>query len=292
MTRALISGITGHVGQELACQLLAAGVEVHGITRGVAQPDVHLHQVDGRTESLIALFEAIRPDIVFHLAALARREHKTTDVEPFINANLLLGAQLLEASKAVGCRRFVSAGSYLQHGDSGEFRPFNLYAATKNAFEDVLTFYAEAFGFAAVVLTLCNVYGERDPRPTLITDIASALVRGTPLHLHAEESWVDLVHVEDVAAAFVRAMLLFERNELESGTFTRFSVSSGKAMTSTELVKVFERVGHRSVTVKRGEQSHPPRRGRPWRGNPVPGWEQRVTLDDGVARILQKARAT
>ncbi len=173
VTRALISGITGHVGQELARQLLAAGVEVHGISRSRSafrqseRTSARIHHIDGRTETLIALFEDVRPDIVFHLAALARREHLSSDVTPFINANILLGTQLLEASKVSGCRRFVSTGSYLQHDESGGYRPFNLYASTKQAFESVLAFYVDAFQFAAVVLTLCNIYSEFDPRPTL-----------------------------------------------------------------------------------------------------------------------------
>lgn len=292
MTRALISGITGHVGQELAGQLLAAGVEVHGITRGtgpvarIARGDVHLHSIDGRTETLISLFEATRPDIVFHLAALARREHFSTDITPFIDANILLGTQLLEASRVAGCRRFVAAGSYLQHDEQGAYRPFNLYASTKNAFEDILAYYVDAFGFATAILTLCNVYSEFDPRPTLLTDIAAASV-DRPLRLHAGEAWVDLVHVEDVAAAFIRTIDLFDAQTIVGGTIARYSVTSGREMIARELVALFERIDDRRRAIESGVRPYPARRVKPWRGEVVPGWEPRVSLESGMARLLR-----
>ena len=296
MVRAVISGVTGHVGQELAYQLRAAGVEVHGISRArsaLGQFDgagMRVHHIDGRTETLIALFEDVQPDVVFHLAGLARREHLSTDVTPFVNANLLLGTQLLEASKTIDCRRLITAGSYLQRGENGEYRPFNLYAATKQAFEDILAFYVDAFGFSAVILTLCNVYGERDPRPTLLTDIVSASMNGTPLHLHAEETWIDLMHVEDVAAAFIKVQTLLETRAIPGGTVTHYSVSSGREMSSAELVALFEQLERREITVKRGERRHPPRRVRPWRGDSIPGWEPRVKLEEGIKRLFQRGQ--
>jgi nucleoside-diphosphate-sugar epimerase len=292
VVRAVVSGITGHVGQELARQLVAAGVEVHGISRArsafreLEEMGVRNHQIDGRTETLIALFEDVQPDVVFHLAALARREHLSADVTPFINANILLGTQLLEASKLSGCGRFVTAGSYLQHGESGDYRPFNLYAATKQAFENVLAFYVDAFEFAAVVLTLCNIYSEHDPRRTLLTDIAAAST-GKPLRLHAAEAWVDLVHVEDVAAAFMHVMTLLDDNVIHAGTLSKYSVSSGREITARELVALFERIDHRTIEIQTGERPYPARRVKPWSGTRVPGWEPRVSLEAGIQRLLE-----
>lgn len=292
MTRVLISGITGHVGQELARQLLAADVEVHGISRSrgafhlFERTTARIHHVDGRTETLIALFEDVQPDVVIHLAALARREHLSSDVTPFVNANILLGTQLLQASKTSGCRRFITAGSYLQHDERGAYRPFNLYASTKQAFESILAFYVDAFQFAAVVLTLCNIYSEFDPRPTLLTDIADASA-SKPVRLHAAEAWVDLVHVEDTAAAFMQVMALLEDNDIRAGTLSKYSVSAGREMTAGELVGLVERIDGRRREIQTGERPVPARRVKPWSGARVPGWEPRVSLEVGIKRILE-----
>jgi nucleoside-diphosphate-sugar epimerase len=296
MRCAVISGITGYLGRELASQLVNEGVHVHGLTRQdvAAVPaiadGVQIHRIDSTTESVTATFERIRPDIVFHLAALARREHRVSDIVPFVNANVLLGTQLLEAARQVDCYRFMTAGSYLQYTESGAFRAFNLYAALKQAFEDVLAYYAEAYGFAAAILTVCNLYSEKDPRPTLITDMARACVERRPMTLHAGEAWVDLLHFEDAAAAFVKAAALFDSETIRPAQLLRYSVTSGRDINSFDLAEAFSRVTRRQLVVERGATGSSARRVKPWRGPTVPGWSPRVSLDAGIARIVECRR--
>jgi nucleoside-diphosphate-sugar epimerase len=294
MHRAIVSGITGLVGRELTRQLVAADVDVHGLTRqditGV-QPTagaVHFHRIDGSTETITNLLKRIRPDTVFHLAAIARREHLTSDVIPFVETNILFGTQLLEGMRLAQCTRFITAGSYLQHSDTEQYRALNLYAATKQAFEDLLVYYADTFGFSAVRLTLCNIYSETDRGPTLMTDIAVAWAGSTPLSLHTDGARIDLVHVEDVAAAFIRAASLLEEGAVDQGTLRRYSVSSGRDMTPAEVVALFEHLGDRKLVIKREESGSSPRRTRPWRGPIVPGWTPQVTLETGIRRILSR----
>jgi nucleoside-diphosphate-sugar epimerase len=294
MKRVIVTGITGHVGTVLSSRLAADGFEVHGLTRQSSPPGwesgsherVWIHPIDGHTQTLVSLFEEIEPDVVVHLAALARREHLTTDVTPFITANIHFGTQLLEAAKVAGCRAIVTAGSYLQHSGEGQLHPFNLYAATKIAFEKILTFYVDAFGFSAIVLNLCNVYGELDLRPTLLCQMMDSYADGVPLSLHAGEAWVDLVHAEDVAAAFVQSIRVLAHHRSEGIGFSRYSVTSGRDMTSAELMSVFESLGLSRPEVTYERAGTPPRRVRPWRGICVPGWSPRISIQDGIARLL------
>lgn len=227
----------------------------------------------------------MQPDVVFHLAALARREHRSDDILPFVAANVTFGTQLLEAMRLSGCTCFITAGSYLQYTDTGASRALNLYAATKHAFSRILEYYIDAFGIAAADLTLCNIYGESDRRPQLITDVAAALVQASPLTLHGEEAWVDLVHVEDVAAAFIQVAPLLSNHD--DGKLLRYSVTSGKDVSATELIALFERIGARKLHVRRQQSSQSShRRTRPWRGAVVPGWIPHVSIEAGIERLL------
>jgi nucleoside-diphosphate-sugar epimerase len=292
MDRAVVSGITGHLGAEVARQLVARGVEVFGLTRqdravdsGIIAP-VRLHRIGGRTETLLDIFNQVRPDTVFHLAGLSRRNHNSEDIVPFIEANVLLGTQLLEAMRLSGCGRIVTAGTYLQHFDTDGYRAFNLYAATKQAFEDLLAYYVDACGFTAVRLTLCDIYSEHDRRPKLMTDIVNSWAHATPLQLRDAQARVDLIHVEDAAAAFLQAARLIESAVIPAQTLTRYSVSSGRDLTSSELVGLFERVSGKALNVVQGNAA-PVRNLTPWRGAGIPGWMPRISLEDGIVRILQ-----
>jgi nucleoside-diphosphate-sugar epimerase len=293
MHRAIVSGITGHLGRELATQLVAAGFETHGLTRRevmLVQPrteGVRCHHIDGSTERLVEIIDEVQPDTIFHTSALARREHQRCDLMPFVQANVLFGAQLLEAMRWSDCGRFVTAGSYLQHFEKDGFRAFNLYAATKQAFESILEYYADAFGFSALRLTLSDIYSEHDTRPKLMTEIAAAWTAGTPVYLQTDEAWVDLIHVEDAAAAFLRAASLLERNVIAGGALHRYSVTSGYDVSATELVGLFERLGSRKLEIKRAQGNLSPRKMKPWRGTVLPGWIPKVNLEEGIRRVIE-----
>lgn len=290
MHRVIVTGITGHLGRELALQLAQAHVEVHGLTRqpaaGSFPPGIELHSIDGRTEPLVSMFQIIRPTAVIHLAALARREHRIDDVATFNNTNILIGTQLLEAARHADCRRFITAGSYLQYAPSGEYRPFNLYSATKQAFECLLRYYVDAYGFSAFVLTLANVYGELDPRPTLITDMAAACTQRRTLEMHGGPAWIDPVHVSDAARAFVQALFLMSALPSYESDMRHYSVTCGRDVNSTELATLFEKITGNSLSIVNGA-SQSSRRAKPWRGMPVPGWRPQVSLEEGLTRMLR-----
>jgi nucleoside-diphosphate-sugar epimerase len=285
---ALVSGITGHLGQQVARQLSELGVKVHGLTRQqiASREPARLIGIDGSTQSVLAAFQQVRPDVVIHLAGVSRREHRASDIEPFVEANILLGIQLLEGMRVSGCRNMVTAGTYLQHYDTDAFRAFNLYAATRQAFETVLEFYVDAYAISAVRLTLADIYSEYDTRPKLMTDIAKAWADSTPLHLLDPNAFVDLIHVEDAAAAFLQAASMLESGDIPDRNLSRYSVSSGEDITARELVHRFERQAGRNLQIAHDSASPPTRRIKPRRGQPVPGWKPQITLADGIDRIL------
>jgi len=287
MQRALVSGITGHLGREVARQLSEKGITVYGLTRQfVTSDDAHLLHTDGSTNSILHAFEKTSPDVVIHLAGLSRREHRSSDIEPFVEANILLGMQLLEGMRISGCRYMITAGTYLQHYDTDASRAFNLYAATRQAFEAVLEFYADAYELSAVRLTLADIYSEHDTRPKLMTNIAEAWSSSTPLNLRDPDSCVDLIHVEDAAAAFLQAASLLDSGAIAARKLSRYSVSSGEDITALELAHRFERQAGRNLQIVHDSAPAPFRKIKPRRGEPVPGWKPRITLENGIDRIL------
>ena len=295
--RIVVTGITGHVGRVLARQLLAEGVEVHGLTRQslcgapIGSADVILHHVDGRTQTLVRLFHEIQPQGVIHLSALARGNHLSSDVVPFLEANVLYGTQLLEAMRLSECKHFVTAESLLQYSESGEYRPFNLYSATKQAFADLVLYYMDVCNIAVIALVISTIYSEYETVPKLMTDTAFALQNGTPLKLRSPDALIDFVHVEDVANAFVKAVALLEqRAPHEKGSLSRYCVTSGTEITPEGLAAMFERVGERKLVLQKEATLGGGRRAKPWHGQSLPGWAPQVDLETGVKRMLSIKR--
>lgn len=299
MERAIVTGAAGHLGLELVRQLQAAGVQVHAPvrpgtkTQALEAMAVHLHPLDGTTERVVEICQQAKPDAVFHVASLYCRDHKTAEILPLVESNILYGTQLLEGMRLSGCRRMVTAGTFFQHYNTDDYRALNLYAASKQAFDDFLAYYADAYDMAAATLILYEIYSEHDTRRKLMTVIGDACANGSPINLPNDEFWVNFVHVEDVAAAFIQAARLMEQGGLPVGQHRTFSVCASQDTSSAELVELFRQATGADLTVNRGAFTQPPRNmPKPWRGEILPGWSARVDLAQGVTRLLAQRRGT
>jgi nucleoside-diphosphate-sugar epimerase len=244
---------------------------------------VHVH--DGSTRGLLGIVESVRPQSVFHLASLFIAEHQLDQVEPLIASNVLFGTQLLEAMRAADVHRMVNVGTSWQHFHSDRVRPSCLYAATKQAFQDILDFYTDAYGMRVVTLKLFDTYGAGDPRKKLFYLLRNAYKTGAPLAMSAGEQLVDLVHIDDVIEAFkiAEARLCF-------GTEAQhevYSVSSGSPLPLRGIVELYDEIIGHGLRIDWGARPYRSREVMiPWDGNPgLPDWTPKVSLADGLARM-------
>ena len=233
--RALVTGASGFVAPHLVRRLLADGWEVALVARSTSRvPEDLLRRAalvpaDVEAAAFAEAVQAFGPEVCFHLATHFVGVHGPADVDPMVAANLTLGMRLAEALSAQGDTAFVNVGTVWQHHESRRYGPTSLYAATKQAFADVLQFYAECTPLRVVTVELSDTYGPDDRRTKLLQSLVRAHRLGTPLLLSPGEQWIDLTHVTDVVAALVRAA------DLAGSTAPAFSVS-GTAMPLRQFV--------------------------------------------------------
>lgn len=300
MRRVLVTGASGYVGGHLARSLIARGVEVVALVRprstrplpsgvvGVAVP-----------ESARGLERAIRtadPQVCVHLATRFLARHEPDDVPGMLEANVILGARLAEALVGVGGIPLIDVGTVWQHVDGADYRPANIYAASKQALADILTAYALRSGLPVVRLTLTDTYGPRDPRPRLVPLLVEAAARGTSVELSSGHQLVDLVHVTDVVAAFERVLSAVVTTEAPlvpaADGSTRFGVSSDAPLSIRDLVEVLDSVSPQPVDARWGARpDRPLEMWEPWdAGPPLPGWAPQVPLSEGLAELVREQR--
>ncbi len=296
---ALVTGATGFIGSHLVRRLVREGWRVSVLAReptNVAEtlsqlPLLTVHHYRGSVESIQGALEHSRPDVVFHLASCFVAEHGEQDIEPLIDSNIRFGLQLLEAMTHVGVRQLVNTGTAWQHYLNEPYNPVCLYAATKQAFEDILAYYVAAGQVSAVTLKLFDTYGPGDRRKKLIPFLLRAMHTGEVLHMSPGEQQLDLVFVDDVVDAYLQSVACLKANG--SLPTRSFAVSAGETVSVRELVDVFASVAGAPLNIVWGVRPYRKREVMyPWRtGKGLPGWTPKVPLREGIARALRDTQA-
>ena len=290
LRRALVTGATGFVGSHLTPHLAAAGWEVHALVRGgsrsVVPSSAANHTHDGSTGGMLEIVGTARPDVVFHLAGAFVAEHAPEDVAALVESNILLGAQLAEAMRVHGRTLLVNTGTAWQHYGDEDYNPVCLYAATKQAFVDLLRFYEESAALRVITLEIFESYGPGDPRPKLMSALSGVAREGGRLSMTEGSQQLELVHVRDIVRAYERAaerLLAGEVNAHES-----YALRSLESHTVRDVVELFGRVAGKPLEADWGAREYRVREVlEPWAGGQhLPGWSPEISLEDGIRELL------
>lgn len=287
--RALVSGATGFIGEHLTRRLLTDGWEVHIVVRpssAAVDTGVTSHTYDGTLANMLRVVGEAHPDVVFHLASKFVAAHVPQDVESLVNTNVLLGTQLLEGMAASGCTRLINTGTCWQHSGDADYEPVNLYAATKQAMEDVVQYYVVARGFEAITLQIYDTYGPGDRRNKIVSLLVKAALSGTHVGLSPGEQLLEFVYVSDVVNAYVSAAARLLEGRV--CRHERYAMRAKERLSLKEIANVVERVTERTIDVTWGEKPYREREVMvPWRlGKPLVGWSPTVGLEDGLTRVV------
>lgn len=198
----LVTGATGHVGQWVVRRAAAGGARVLAVYRtafdrapgdgpGSTVRWVPCDLADAAAVARLAAAEDI--DSCVHLAAVSNEAYARPDPLRAVAANVAATANLLDAARRHGWRRFVlvGTGSVFQGIDAtapiaedAPPSPANVYATTKRCAELLTEMYRSQFGLSAATVRISWVYGPpvatdspaRGPIPAFLR----AALRGEP----------------------------------------------------------------------------------------------------------------
>jgi nucleoside-diphosphate-sugar epimerase len=110
-----------------------------------------------------------------------------------------------------------------------------------------MEYYSSKYNMRTVELILFTPYGEMDHEEKLIPYLIKQALQKNPVNLSSGFQKLNMVYVEDVAAAFVKALDLVERN---SFTHHRIDVASARSYSIRDIVTVIEDVIQSNLIVK------------------------------------------
>lgn len=292
--KVLITGGTGFIGASLCKFLTAQGFSVSVLKREGSDTSVlssigesiSWYTYSGTYNSVLDAVKQSAPEAVIHLAAAYTYSHKPSDIDRLIDSNIRLGTYLAEAMIQRGVKKMITAGTSFEYYHSHEYNPVNLYAATKQAFENLLDYYVDAENLSVTAVKFFDTYGTEDHRRKLFYAINKALETGEPLALSGGEQVVDYCHIDDVCRALYAC--LQELDETTPGSKKVYGISGNDRMSLKDLLLLIEKVTGKELPVQLGAREYRDREVmEPWEDfNTPPNWSPEVSLADGLKEIF------
>jgi UDP-glucose 4-epimerase len=252
--RAIVTGGAGFIGSHVVDALVARGDEVavidslvHGSKENVnAGAELHVRDI---REPLDDLFDAVRPEAVFHLAAQADVRVSVENPVEDADVNVVGTIRILEGARRHGAQVVFSSTGGAIYGECEEpareeaaTEPLSPYGTSKLAAEEYLRSYNRLYGTRHISLRYGNVYGPRqDPHGEagVVAIFLGALSRGEQAKIFGDGAQTrDYVYVGDVARATTSTV------GQDHGVF---NVGTGRETSVVELYELCARVAGSDV---------------------------------------------
>jgi len=230
---ALVTGSAGFIGFHLAQLLLREGWRVHGYDGLTDYYDVSLkqrrhdilHQHAGFSSTRAMLedeaglrdvCDAVRPDVIVHLAAQAGVRYSLENPRAYLESNLVGAFNVLECARRLSVPHLLMASTSSVYGANEELpfsenqkadTPLTFYAATKKANEVMAHAYAHLHGLPTTMFRFFTVYGPWGRPDMALFKFTKGIIEGSPIDIYNNgDMWRDFTYVDDLVRG-VRALM-------------------------------------------------------------------------------------
>ncbi len=252
--RILITGAAGYTGSNLVHYLLSQHFLIFSLIRKttdvkkIKKLEKFSTCVYGDDfHSIKKILEENQIDCVIHLAAIAKYDYHSEEIDEMINGNFRLGVVTLEAMSKSNCKKFINFGTYWQNNEQGQ--PVCLYAALKQAFEDILKLYSRDQEINFISLRFTDICGENDTRPKILTQLKNQ-PKNIPLPISLGEQEINLIHLEDAMSAVKNALEIIDNSKYNNSIYY---ACGNETFTLKEIVNIYQKQTGKNLEIDWGK---------------------------------------
>jgi UDP-glucose 4-epimerase len=282
--RCLVTGSAGFLGSHMVDRLTREGHTVFCVDSA--------HPAFGECHDIRRDLSWGTPvDWVFHFAGLAAIPPSFERPAEYMAVNVQGTANVLEAAREAGAKRFIYAASGTCYGNHPEmptsethrvFPHVSPYALSKCMGEELMYQYDRLFDLPSVSLRLFSPYGPRMGLTSAMGHFLKLARENKPITITGDgEQFRDMHYVDDCIDAFYRAAQSDVRN-------VAINIGSGQRTTINQLVRAIIKESGSKSTV----EYIPARKEAPGTHADISlakrllGWEPTVSFEEGIRRTV------
>ena len=281
MSKILVTGAGGFLGDAVARALLERGNEIVGLDYG---PNLALLEALTQTytgftsinadvcaaDAVDDIFASQRPQAVIHCAAIVGVLASLASPVKLFRVNVEGSVNLFEAMARHGCPRMIHISSEEIYGDflaprideTHREAPLYAYGISKSTVEHLGRSYRATHGLDCVNIRTSWVYGPGFPRDRVPLNMIRAAAEGRTLHVPAgADERIDHTYLDDAVAGILGAL------DCTDHPHDAYHIASDSAPSLSEIAGVVcELVPGANITVGSGPYQHSEGIGMPTKG--------------------------
>ncbi len=288
----VVTGATGYVGREFI-KTFQNTYKIIALVRSTSNLDI-LETLNCKLAKFDDFKDIedvfIKNDVsgILHFASKVLVEHIQNDINNLANSNITYGTYLLEFAKKYKTKWFINTGTFWQNYESEAYNPVNLYAATKEAFENIAKYYTQTSDLVFTTIKLNDTFGPKDTRPKVFNLWDKYSKSGEVLNMSKGEQIIDISYIEDVVSAFGIMIKNLDNQNAQKFNNKSYLVTSNQRMSLKKLAEIFENITNRRLNINWGGRSY---RNREVmiplaKDEVVPNWIQKYTLKEAIIKTI------
>ena len=274
MKKAIIIGAAGFVGgylidhlkDDMNWKIYATKLSMEKIER----KDIEVYDLDIlNKEEIIKIFEKIKPDYIFSLAAQSSVSLSWKNPLLTVDINIKGAINILDAVREIDKYdpRIMLIGSSEEYGyvkedeipvkEENNLRPGNIYAVTKVCQNMIGKIYSDAYGMNIVNIRAFNHIGPKQAPIFVISDFCKQVseiekgLREPIIYTGNLEAKRDFTDVRDIVRAYSALALNGKKGET-------YNVGSGKAVSIKEILDIILKNSTKDIEIRRDEKRYRP----------------------------------
>lgn len=189
---------------------------------------------------------------IIHLATCYKKNHSWADISEMIRVNIELPTKILQLCISYKVWFFINTGSFFEYdfsdaplSENSREKAFNLYAATKISFQNILKFYSENYNIKTLTLRLFSPYGPRD-NIKFIPTVIEKLHDWTKMYVENKFQKLHFTYVTDIIEAYILSIKYLQQT---NNKYTIFNIAPENTYSLEEIIQKLEKISWKKIQV-------------------------------------------